>query len=39
MIPPRPSWPRYYWGDRLRRLWRFRDSEFGYDFEVMAEKR
>jgi len=38
MIPPRPSWPRYCWGDRLRRLWRFRDSEFGYDFEVMAEK-
>jgi SAM-dependent methyltransferase len=38
MIPPRPSWPRYLWGDRMKRFWRFSGSEFGYDFEVMAEK-
>jgi len=38
MIPPQPSWLRYLLGDRLRRAWRFADSDFGYDFEILAEK-
>jgi SAM-dependent methyltransferase len=38
LIGPQPSWPRYLRADRAKRFWRFPDSEFGYDFEVMAEK-
>jgi hypothetical protein len=38
LIPPQPSWRRYLWGDRLKRFWRFAGTDFGYDFEVMAEK-
>lgn len=38
LIGPAPSWPLYLWNDRFKRLWRLPDNEFGYDFEVIAEK-
>ena len=38
-IPAAPSWPVYHLRYRLRRLWRWAASDFGYDFEVLAEKR
>jgi hypothetical protein len=37
-IPPPRNWPLYRLSDRWRRLWRFPNNEFGYDFEVTAEK-
>jgi len=39
LIPPAPSWPLYRLSNNWRRAWRFASSDFGYDFEVMAEKR
>ncbi len=39
LIPPAPSWPLYRLQNAWRRRWRFASSDFGYDFEVMAEKR
>jgi|SRR5579883_2157824 len=39
LIPPRPSWPLYWARYRWRRLWRTGLSDFGYDFEILAEKR
>lgn len=38
MIPPPPSWPLYRLSSAWRRAWRFSGGEFGYDFEVVAEK-
>ncbi|OGR90596.1 MAG: hypothetical protein A2V88_02380 [Elusimicrobia bacterium RBG_16_66_12] len=38
LIPSPPNWPLYRFSSFLRRLWRFSGSEFGYDFEVVAEK-
>ena len=37
-IPAPRSWTMYRLSDRWRRLWRFPNSDFGYDFEVLAEK-
>jgi SAM-dependent methyltransferase len=37
-IPPARNWTLYKLSDRWRRLWRFSGNEFGYDFEVLAEK-
>lgn len=37
-IPPRPSWPAYLAGARWRRLFRCASSDFGYDYEMLAEK-
>lgn len=39
LIPPAPSWPLYRLSNNWRRAWRFSSSDFGYDFEVTAEKR
>ena len=39
LIPPAPSWPLYRLSNDWRRAWRFASSDFGYDFEVFAEKR
>ena len=38
LIPSPPNWSLYRFSSFLRRLWRFSGSEFGYDFEVVAEK-
>lgn len=38
LIPLEPSWDAYRLKARWRRLWRCPDSEFGYDFEILAEK-
>lgn len=38
LVGPRPSWAAYKAGALRRRLWRSRASDFGYDYEVMAEK-
>ncbi|MFI5346333.1 MAG: class I SAM-dependent methyltransferase [Elusimicrobiota bacterium] len=37
-IPAPRNWAMYRLSDRWRRLWRFPHSDFGYDFEVLAEK-
>ncbi len=37
-IPAPRNWTMYRLSDRWRRLWRFPHSDFGYDFEVLAEK-
>jgi SAM-dependent methyltransferase len=37
-IPQPRNWTMYRLSDRWRRLFRFPNSEFGYDFEVLAEK-
>lgn len=39
LIPSAPNWPLYRLSNAWRRLWRFSGSDFGYDFEVMAERR
>lgn len=38
LIPPRPSYALYKAGARWRRLFRCAGSEFGYDYEMQAEK-
>ena len=38
LIPPKPSWPLYRLSQQIRRLYRTSLSDFGYDFEVLAEK-
>ena len=38
LIPPPPSWPLYKARARWRRLFRCDGSEFGYDYEMTAEK-
>ena len=38
LIPRPPNWPLYRLSNAWRRFWRFSGSEFGYDFEVFAEK-
>jgi hypothetical protein len=38
LIPAKPSWPLYYANYKMRRLWRWPNVEWGYDFEVLAEK-
>ncbi|MBI5596451.1 MAG: class I SAM-dependent methyltransferase [Elusimicrobia bacterium] len=37
-LPPPPSWTAYRLKARWRRLWRVPSCEFGYDFEMTAEK-
>lgn len=37
-IPPAPSWAAYRLKSAWKRVWRARGCEFGYDFEVRAEK-
>jgi predicted SAM-dependent methyltransferase len=39
LIPPAPAWPSYRLAWTWRRLWRLRNSELGYDFDLLAEKR
>ena len=39
LIPGRPNWPLYLGRYRWRRFWRTGLTDFGYDFEVLAEKR
>lgn len=38
LAPPRPSWPLYRARARWRRLFRCSASDFGYDYEMLAEK-
>ncbi|TBR19328.1 class I SAM-dependent methyltransferase [bacterium] len=38
LIPPPPSWALYKAGARWRRLFRCETSDFGYDYEMLAEK-
>jgi SAM-dependent methyltransferase len=37
-IPPRRSWPAFYFTYWTRRLMRLRGLTWGYDFEILAEK-
>ncbi len=37
-IPPKPRWTPYRIKARWRRLWRSAASDFGYDYEILAEK-
>ena len=39
LIPSAPNWTLYRLSNSWRRRWRFSGSDFGYDFEVMAERR
>ncbi len=39
LIPPAPSWPLYAASHAWRRAWRLSWSDFGYDFEIAAERR
>lgn len=39
LIPRAPSWTLYSLSNSWRRFFRFATSDFGYDFEVFAEKR
>ncbi|MBI3297665.1 MAG: class I SAM-dependent methyltransferase [Elusimicrobia bacterium] len=38
LIGAEPDWSAYRLKARWRRLWRSADSQFGYDFEILAEK-
>ncbi len=38
LIPPRPSWLKYYLQYKWHRLWRWHNSDWGYDYEILAEK-
>jgi len=37
-IPPQPSWPSYFLSSKWRGFWRWEGLEYGYDFDVLAEK-
>ncbi len=39
LIPAPPNWPVYHARYRWRRFWRTGLTDFGYDFEVLAEKK
>lgn len=39
LIPPAPYWSAYVLNSRWKRLWRLGRCEWGYDFDLLAEKR
>jgi SAM-dependent methyltransferase len=39
LIPAQPSWPLYRMKSQWRQLWRWPFGTWGYDFEILAEKK